>query len=40
MKQAGGIELGYKARYGSARVGVYHNREGTYSLYFDLGHRF
>ena len=40
MKQAAGFELGYKARYGSAKIGVYHNREGTYSLYFDLGHRF
>ncbi len=40
MKQAAGIELGYKARYGSAKIGVYHNREGTYSLHFDLGHRF
>tara|TARA_B100000674_G_scaffold262971_1_gene217160 strand:- start:1149 stop:3284 length:2136 start_codon:yes stop_codon:yes gene_type:complete len=40
MKQAAGVELGYKARYGSAKIGVYHNREGTYSLYFDLGHRF
>lgn len=40
MKHAGGLELGYKARYGTLRIGAYHNRDDNYSLYFDLGYRF
>jgi len=40
MKWAGGVELGMKARYGTAKAGVYHNREDTWSSYFSVGHRF